>query len=269
MCKFNHNFFKEINNEHNAYWLGFIMADGHINDKAKSGALQLHIHLSKIDYNHLQKFHLDIDSKNMICFGNQNDIRSSHSSDILCEDLIKYGCTPRKSLTLQFPKQITTKMLPHFIRGYFDGDGSTCLHKDRLFVDFLGTQNFLIELNKKLPIQKNVRVKKDNLWILQFSDISGCKEIYDFMYKDATIFLQRKKETFDTWLNIPKMGSGNYDHKNHCKSVIQKDLDGNIIKIWPSLLSIENELNISRGWISNVCQKKEKTAKGYVWEYKK
>jgi hypothetical protein len=266
-CKFNHNFFSDINTENKAYWLGFLMADGCIIDKVKSGSLQLSIRLSKRDLTHLKKFHEDIDSLNKIGFGKHNDIYSSHSSDILCNDLIKLGCTPRKSLTLMFPQTIPDDLMNHFIRGYFDGDGSTSIHKGRFFADFLGTKWFLEELNEKLPIKRNVRVKKENLFILQFSDIDGCKTIYSFMYNNATIFLDRKKNKFEEWIKIEKKGSGNYDHKNQRREVIQKDKNNNIIKIWPSLKSAADELGINCGWISNVCQKREKSAKGFIWEY--
>jgi hypothetical protein len=267
-CKINHNFFNEINTESNAYWLGFLMADGHINDKIKSGALQLHIHLSKRDKEHLKNFHTDICSTNKILIGNDNDIISNHSSDILCGDLIKLGCTPRKSLILKFPNKVPKHLVNHFIRGYFDGDGSTCLHKGRLFIDFLGTKTFLTKLNKFLPIQKNVRIKKENLYVLNFSDIKGCKEIYKFMYHNSTIHLVRKKEVFEKWLKIEKKGSGKYIHKKIMKEVVQKDLNGNKIKEWPSLLSINKELGYSIGSISLVCQKKRKTSKGFIWDYK-
>ena len=215
--KFNHEFFNEIDSESKSYWFGFIMADGHIIDNVKYGALQLGIHLSDVDLNHLKKFHKEINSNNNINFGKKNDIKSNHSSDMLCNDLIKMGCVPRKSLILTYPKNISNELTPHFIRGYFDGYGSTCIHKGRLFLDFLGTKEFLEGLNKELPIQRNVRVKKDNLFILQISDINGCKILYDYMYKNATIFLERKKENIEKWLKIPKYGSGNYSHEKQKK----------------------------------------------------
>jgi intein/homing endonuclease len=37
------------------------------------------------------------------------------------------GMVPNKSLVLKFP-DIPKEMYRHFIRGYFDGDGSLCLH---------------------------------------------------------------------------------------------------------------------------------------------
>ena len=41
-------------------------------------------------------------------------------------DLIKQGCVPNKSLILTFPNkhQVPENLINHFIRGYFDGDGS-------------------------------------------------------------------------------------------------------------------------------------------------
>ena len=47
-------FFNEINSEEKAYWLGFISADGHVNDDEVS------IQLSIKDINHLEKFKKDI-----------------------------------------------------------------------------------------------------------------------------------------------------------------------------------------------------------------
>lgn len=42
------------------------------------------------------------------------------------DDLKQLGCIERKSLILKFPteEQVPFDLLHHFIRGYFDGDGS-------------------------------------------------------------------------------------------------------------------------------------------------
>lgn len=49
--------------------------------------------------------------------------------------------------------------------------------------------------------------------------------------------------------------------------IIQKDLDGNMIKSWDSMLSASNELNISLEPIRSCCNKKRYTAHGFKWEY--
>lgn len=49
-------------------------------------------------------------------------------NDALYNELLKYGLTPNKSLTLQFP-DVPREYVRHFIRGCWDGDGSVYLEK--------------------------------------------------------------------------------------------------------------------------------------------
>lgn len=64
--------------------------------------------------------------------------------------LNSYGCTPKKSLTLQFPEENIFKdksLIRHFIRGYFDGDGCLTRYIYHTIVsprvELLGTKDFL------------------------------------------------------------------------------------------------------------------------------
>lgn len=61
-----------------------------------------------------------------------------------------------------------------------------------------------------------------------------------------------------------KLSNGRKDKK----SILQYDLQGNIIKEWESIKSIERELNIANQNIIQCCKGKCKTIKGYVWKYK-
>lgn len=49
-------------------------------------------------------------------------------------------------------------------------------------------------------------------------------------------------------------------------NIIQKDNNGNIIKIWESASQVANFLNYNKGTIRKSCQKKLKNY-GYYWEY--
>ena len=51
------------------------------------------------------------------------------------------------------------------------------------------------------------------------------------------------------------------------KSVAQKSLDGEVIKIWPSTMEIQRELGYSHRNICSCCNGKRKTAYGYIWQY--
>ena len=50
------------------------------------------------------------------------------------------------------------------------------------------------------------------------------------------------------------------------QKVIQKDLKGNIIKIWNNQTEAANLIGCSVTLISNVCRGIGKTAKGFIWE---
>jgi hypothetical protein len=41
-------------------------------------------------------------------------------------------------------------------------------------------------------------------YVVDWGGLSDIEKIYDFLYRDATVFLERKKETFDKVVSITK-----------------------------------------------------------------
>lgn len=203
--KFDHYFFHEINSEEKAYWLGFLFADGCVHD-TKKGSGQVSLHLARKDAEHLEHFHKAIGSQNKV-HKYQTAARSVHCSDVMCGDLKSHGCTPRKSLTLEFPVSIPSDLKRHFLRGYFDGDGSVCLVGDRPFVNFVGTEKFLESIRSLLSLTPKAR-KHGNAYILQVSSRNAVSQIDNYLYSGSTVYLARKKLIFDKIRNIPKKKLG-------------------------------------------------------------
>lgn len=58
-------------------------------------------------------------------------------------------------------------------------------------------------------------------------------------------------------------------HFNCAKPIIQKDDNGNIIKVWLSMSEASRELGVPVPHIVRVCKGDRKHAKGYKWEYAK
>jgi len=54
--------------------------------------------------------------------------------------------------------------------------------------------------------------------------------------------------------------------KKMYKKLIQKDLDGNVVKIWDSFKEACEKLNLKQPNISNVCNKINKSYANYRWE---
>lgn len=229
MSEYNYNekYFETIDNEHKAYWLGFLYADGYVEPiyrKDKIKAFRIEIGLSIEDKHHLELLLQDIESDVPISERNQKIGNKTYSTcrvrinnTKMCRDLINLGCTTRKSLTLEFPSEniVPKEYLKDFIRGYFDGDG--CIsYSERDYVDkrnnkqytqknivssFIGTHDFLSDLSEILSDndinfsfnKKPNCGKASEIRLTKHSDILN---LYRYIYNDATIFLSRKKEKF-------------------------------------------------------------------------
>lgn len=217
---FNENFFEIIDTEEKAYWLGFLYADGYVSQTFRN---YVSLTLSKKDELHLYKFKKSLNSnhniKNNIIkkgkfFGKEYSIIHLTSKKFK-KDLENKGCVNKKSLITIFPKQsIPDNLINHFIRGYFDGDGSVFLsneihHRTKkiepiIHCRMLGTKNFIeqciIEMNFPIiTLKKYKNSNKEVMYEFVIKRKKRCKELKDFLYKNATIYLDRKKEIFDNY----------------------------------------------------------------------
>lgn len=112
------------------------------------------------------------------------------------KDLVNLGITPNKSLTLDINfNMIPNELIHHFIRGYFDGDGSIS-HTDqdgiiRWQISFIGTEKFLNYLMNFFNRYHQLSTCGKN-FRFNFSKFVDVKHILSIMYNDATIYLERK-----------------------------------------------------------------------------
>ena len=206
------DYFSIINTEEKAYWLGFMYADGYIiNHDELYGQDKVGITLSSVDINHLEKFKISIQATNPITDvsrGNSKLSRILLTSQKTANDLINAGCVKNKTFLLQFPteQQVPNKLLHHFIRGYFDGDGSISSYMKGNYLDYhiniVGPYDFIIKLYHIYSIGGYFKDKrKENSW---YFSINGNQQIimfYHWLYDDATIFLQRKYDKFQELIN--------------------------------------------------------------------
>ena len=195
--KINKNIFEVINTEEKVYWLGFLYADGYVG--LTDNRVELTLQLS--DVNHIKKFKTFLNSD---CKISTNSYRSrlSIKDEKIKKDLINLGCTPQKSLILKFPTddKVPKELIRHFIRGYFDGDGSLCVTEKTKSIDILGTYDFLYQL----CLESNIATSK--IYVSKsksnkvFRIVLGSRlDLYNFskyIYDDCNIYLDRKYEKF-------------------------------------------------------------------------
>lgn len=194
-----------------AYVLGFFTADGNML-KNKRGAHFIEFQITDKDL--LEKIRKLLNSNHKITSRKRNrnhktSYRLQIGSKIIFNDLLRIGLTPNKSKTIKLPN-IPAKYFPHFVRGYFDGDGCVTFgffkKQDRknkspvLLTRFTsGSKSILEALKKKLTnlikTGGSLNYSKNNAWVLSYST-NDSKKLFQYMYLNNMIknliYLKRK-----------------------------------------------------------------------------
>ena len=213
-----HDFFSR-DNEESFYVAGFIAADGCV--LADCNVLSIGLALKDLAQLEMTKKLLKAENpisehliKNSKRNPKWNDCKKAEikiTSKQICKDLKRFNIVPRKTHTYKFPEWIKTHPLRHhFIRGYFDGDGSfySNLKKDgirsvkQVYFSLRGTDDFLaavIEIfNKEIDFSTVSSKKKPRLnsgiFTLEYGGNRLIEKIFSYMYKDATVYMQRKHD---------------------------------------------------------------------------
>lgn len=206
--------FSKVSNEIEAYILGFIYADGYILDSPHN---RLGIMLSVKDKKLLERIgnYISKDIPIRHQYGEFETVRFILCRKEVVQNLKRLGISQGKSaIDFNIPI-IEDSLYPHFIRGYFDGDGSVL--KDRKYIKFYicsplpkileDFKNILEkhEIHSYLRIEyrkgKIIKISKNPTNYDQYRLIVDknvyLQKLYNYLYKDATIFLERKKNLME------------------------------------------------------------------------
>lgn len=214
---FDESYFETIDTEEKAYWLGFIAADGCILKSSEYNSYRLKINLNSVDIEHLRKFLRCIDANNTDVKIYDTAGFAAHRKDKkiasvvlnsfkLCSDLQKYNVHRNKSLDIELP-ELSDDMIPHYLRGFFDGDGSYHYHYDaksnryRYSFEVVGaSKNMMTQIQEYLS-SKNISVNiyirnskhSDNpSYRLMTNSKKEMLKIIDLLYSNSHIYLNRK-----------------------------------------------------------------------------
>lgn len=189
-------FFDKIDTQDKAYILGMLAADGNVSSRGSSICLALKDEDVIIKIN--EYFKSNIRKRKNGLFAITVSMKAWKNA------LSTYDIVPNKSTILKFPETLKDDLIRHFIRGYFDGDGSISLCKSggryNPIISITSSQMFIETLSNILTREIECTCssyEKDNCSTLSFGGIHNIKKMYDYLYKDSTIFMNRKKEKFE------------------------------------------------------------------------
>ena len=207
----NPHYFDIIDSEVKAYWLGFIAADGHI----QSTKDILLITLARRDREHLMRLRSALDTDYPVRdYKYSTEISTiAIQESALVNGLVAQGLTQHKTFTLIWPNHISSDLLHHFIRGYVDGDGGfyATLNKYQKTpnIAFNVTSYEPFILSMQLHLMKKCNLSKTKLAYrragiksptLRYCGRLQVKRIFDYLYKDATVWLPRKRDKIEPYL---------------------------------------------------------------------
>lgn len=238
--KKNENFFEKIDTEEKAYILGFIASDGHVNERDNN----IKIVLNSKDSEILEKIKQSLSYSGNIKIEKIKAklpqggyCESEVAKLVICskkivEDLVKIGLTNNKTYNMNFDFSIIpNNLVRHFIRGYWDGDGSCGITRGKSKKIYYNAscignakmmENLIEEIKKFLPNIKFYINYTKNIIKLQTARISvqgkdNFKDFLNFLYKDSKIYLKRKFKNYKESLVI-------LDLINNCYVKSYKDI---------------------------------------------
>lgn len=185
--KYKEYIFDAIDSEEKAYWLGFIHADGYLNERS------LEIELKESDIRHLEKF------ADFIMETKRPTIHTRCKKTPTCR--ICLGCkrlvTKLKEIEVKSAnifEKIPDELRLYFIRGLFDGDGS--IGKDR--IDIIGLTPLIESIKTYFECGRIEYECYKNISRIYIYGIKqgNARKILDKLYFNPVIYLDRKYSLF-------------------------------------------------------------------------
>lgn len=232
------SYLDSIDDQYKAYILGFIAADGYIDESRGRIVISLH------------RKDRDILEKIRQCFRSTSPIRD-HSRDgylkstlSLCSrrlvvSICKSGLRQGKSLTMPgTPYEcVPLHLKHHFLRGYFDGDGCMTLGKKyvsgtKYQIQVIGTLEFLTKsFCEFFPTTcKIYKYKTCNMFCYKLSNKSKVLEFLGAIYSDSDIHLDRKFECYRAHVKPGELletaleGNQQLEHSSSSESIERQGL---------------------------------------------
>ena len=203
-----------VDTEEQAYALGFLMADGHNTGK------QVGVKVKLSDSDILDKIK-NCFSENIKLQRNPKYVSFVISSYTICDNLRKLGIVEHKSYNEKNIPGLNPELIRHFIRGYFDGDGTVfiCKNCNNRFLKCnicSSTVNILqqiqlillsngiectINTEKRIGKEYIINGGKASIATMDMSRLyirrkASIERFFHYLYDDSHIYLERKHKVF-------------------------------------------------------------------------
>lgn len=227
--QFNEKYFDVIDNEHKAYWIGFIWCDGYmaIRNRGNRISYEFKLSLQNDDEEHLEKFNYDINGQYEVKHYTYKDhfsgqdmtearllITNQYFGKTLVND---YGLIPYRTDCSKILKNIPENLFKHFIRGVVDADGSFSRYQTvergynttkysvsigsnqdivRAIEKHLIDNSIINDFERKIQKRHNENDRDGDYREIRISGKEQSVKLLRYIYDDADIYLDRKYKKY-------------------------------------------------------------------------
>lgn len=201
----NPHVFDVIDNEHAAYWLGFIYADGCVHNRT------LLVSLNRKDIKQLEMLKEFLETEQPIkislvsATGTTKKYKHCNLSVThihLAKRLKQLGINTNRPNVNKCLSQIPEYLHRHWLRGIFDGDGSwhskpgmnICGKRDEMEA----CRKILVKAGAS-PIPQVYKHQIADVWYINYGGRRQCQMLARWMYQNATVWMERKRKIPFNW----------------------------------------------------------------------
>lgn len=200
--------FKDMTDERSLFFYGLLLSDGCMTSRGS-----VTIQLQARDSDVLEKFREYLKIEKDLSFSkattptHQDKYTLAFMDEVVYKTLSDLGLSPRKSLKETLPNcEMTIEQARHFWRGCIAGDGCVSLSggkyprihlcgSEELCTAFSEFIKVVVGLKEAPPVYYTQKPSGKKVYNTRIS-CSKAVDLGDFLYKDSTVNLQRKYETY-------------------------------------------------------------------------
>ncbi|MGL4349301.1 MAG: hypothetical protein ACRCT2_01760 [Plesiomonas shigelloides] len=202
------DYFDSIDTEGKAYFLGLIIADGHVRNTARDCyfAIELQDPDSKVLESLRAELNIQKPLEHLVRPGKKDAGRIRVYSRQLVKGLLSKGKTLNTETSGIF-RDLDPSLRRHFVRGVIDGDGSIRSRGKSFYVGtcaidlLLGIQDWIsleATLDTQFRMSKRTLPSGKTFYRLDFTQATS---LVRWLYEDSSFFIDRKKEEAAIWLS--------------------------------------------------------------------
>lgn len=170
------------------------------------------------------------------------------SSSIIVNDVKLYNVVPNKTLSYEYPINLVDNMIPPFLEGYIEGDGTIGIYKNntdvyRLTVILVGTKSFIESINRKCIVSGCIRkLTNQKIYEIRWTGKKAI-QLCNWIYANPVFKESKKYKKYIEYIETIHNNNIRYEKYDKLKEEAKKRIhDGYTIKNIATQLNIHFQL---------------------------